>query len=101
MEMPTRPQLGPARQNQRRMDEDQGSLPQKNSPFTVLARGVCWFDGCRKTVPAAFQNLSTTGEDSWGLQGTHGDNELDRSPLPLFELTTKVARRRRFSKREG
>ena len=54
---------------------------------------------CRDTVPAAFQYFSTTGEDCRGFQGTHGDNELAPNPLPFFELTTKVARRRYFSKR--
>jgi hypothetical protein len=55
----------------------------------------------RDTVPAAFHYFSTTGEDSWGLQGTHGDNELHLNLLPFFELTTKVARRQRFSKKAG
>ena len=55
----------------------------------------------RDTCPAAFHYLSTTGEDSWGLQGTHGDNELHRNPLPFFDLATKVVRRQRFSKRAG
>ncbi len=36
-----------------------------------------------------------------GLLGTGGDNELTRNSLPLFDLTTKVARRRCFSKRAG
>jgi len=52
----------------------------------------------RDTCPDAFHYLSTTGEDSWGLQGTH---ELGPNPLPLFDLITKVAHRRRFSKRAG
>jgi len=56
---------------------------------------------CRDTCPAAFHYLSTTGEDSWGLQGIHGDNELHLNPLPLFDLATKVVRRQRFSKRAG
>ena len=55
----------------------------------------------RDTVPAAFHYFSTTGEDWWGLQGTHGDNELEPNPLPFFELTTQVARRRLFSKKAG
>ncbi len=52
----------------------------------------------RDTLPAAFHYLSTTGEDSWGLQGTHGDNELACNSLPLFDLVAKVAHRRCFSK---
>lgn len=36
----------------------------------------------RDTCPAALHYLSMTGVDFWGLQGTHGDNELDRNPLP-------------------
>ncbi len=58
-------------------------------------------DRRRDTVPAAFHYFSMTGEDWWGLPGTHGDNELEPNPLPFIELTTKVARRRRFSKRAG
>jgi hypothetical protein len=55
----------------------------------------------RDTFPAAFQYFSTTGEDWRGLLGTHGDNELEPNPLPFIELTTKVARRRHFSKKAG
>ena len=54
---------------------------------------------CRDTVPAAFHYFSTTEEDCRGLQGTHGDNEFQPNPFSLFDLTTKVARRRHFSKR--
>ena len=36
-----------------------------------------------------------------GLQGTGGDNELAGNPLLFFELTARIARRRRFSKRAG
>jgi hypothetical protein len=53
----------------------------------------------RDTVPAVFHYLSTTGEDSRGLQGNELGNKLIRNSLPPPELTTKVARRRRFSKR--
>jgi len=55
----------------------------------------------RDTCPAAFHYFSTTGEDWWGLLGTHGDNELHPNPLPFIELTTKVAHRRHFSKKAG
>jgi hypothetical protein len=55
----------------------------------------------RDTVPATLHDLSTTGEDWWGLLGTHGDNKLQPNPLTVIELTTKVARRRHFSKRAG
>ena len=52
----------------------------------------------RDTVPAAFQYLSKTGEDSRGLQGTGGDNKLETNSLPCPKLTTKVAHRRHFLK---
>ena len=50
----------------------------------------------RDTCPDACHYLSTTGEDSRGLQGTGKGNELSCNPLPLFELPTKVAHRRYF-----
>ena len=53
----------------------------------------------RETVPAAFHYLSTTGEDSRGLQGNEQGNELDINSLPCLDFTTKIARRRHFSKR--
>ncbi len=53
----------------------------------------------RDTCPDACHHFSKTGEDSRGLQGTGEDNELTRNPFPLFDLTTKVARRRCFSKK--
>ena len=74
-----------------------------NPPHPVLVYGCKNFAGhqCRDTFPAAFHYFSTTGEDWWGFLGTHGDNESEPNPLRFIELTTKVARRRRFSKRAG
>jgi len=63
-----------------------------------IQRGVA-YPARRDTYPAACHDFSKTQEDSRGLQGNGEDNELACNSLPRSALTTKVARRRRFSKR--
>ena len=65
-----------------------------------IQRGVA-YPARRDTYPAACHDFSKTQEDSRGLQGNERGNKLTRKLLPRPELTTKVARRRCFSKRAG
>jgi len=60
-------------------------------------RGGCW--GRRDTCPAACHDFSKTQEDSRGLQGNGTGQQVAINSLPHPHFTTKVARRRRLSKR--
>lgn len=55
--------------------------------------------GCRRHRPPRLQDLSTNRVDSGGLAGTPEERGFARNRLRFHPLASKVAHRRRFSKR--